>query len=314
MAPEAPAHRGSWVTSAIPSTSQLQHTVRAPARFEGVGVHTGARVCGRICPAEPDSGIVFVRSDITDRDPRIPARADAVCETRLGTVIGNAAGVRISTVEHLMAALSALSIDNAEVWVDGPEAPIMDGSSQPFVRAIDAVGRTAQARPRLGLEILETIEVAEGDKRAALVPASRFEVAFEILFEDTAIGRQCLDLVVDESSFRCELAEARTFGFLNEVEALRAAGLARGGTMDNVVVIDRGAVLNPEGLRRSDEFVRHKMVDAIGDLALLGAPILGRYEGRYSGHSLNNALARAVLATPRAWRKAPLAQPLARAV
>jgi UDP-3-O-[3-hydroxymyristoyl] N-acetylglucosamine deacetylase len=256
----------------------------------------------RICPAPADSGVVFVRTDVEGREPRIAARAQNVVETRLGTVIANADGVRVSTVEHLMAALGALAIDNAEVFIDGPEAPILDGSSAPFVRALDDAGRKTQARTRPTLEILEAIEIIDGDKRAALVPAGAFEVDFEILFEDAAIGRQRLALAVDEATFRRELAGARTFGFLHEVEALRAAGLARGGSMENVLVIDRGRVLNPEGVSRPDEFVRHKMVDAIGDMALLGAPILGRYEGRYAGHALNNALARAVLAKPGAWR------------
>jgi UDP-3-O-[3-hydroxymyristoyl] N-acetylglucosamine deacetylase len=282
--------------------TDLQHTLAAPSRLEGVGVHTGARVSLTLCPADADTGVVFHRIDVSDRDPKIAARVANVCETRLGTVIANGAGVRVSTIEHLMAALSALNIDNAVVRIDGPETPIMDGSADAFVRAIDAVGRTAQARHRLAMEILAPIEVIDGDKRAALMPCDDFEVDFEILFEDAAIGRQRLGLAVDETSFRAELAGARTFGFLHEVDALRAAGLARGGSMDNVVVIDRGAVLNPEGLRRPDEFVRHKMVDAIGDMALLGASLLARYEGRYAGHALNNALGRAVLAAPQAWR------------
>jgi UDP-3-O-[3-hydroxymyristoyl] N-acetylglucosamine deacetylase len=265
-------------------------------------------------PAPAGAGIVFLRTDVEHRDPRIPARADLVTETRLGTVIANADGVSVSTVEHLMAVLYGLNIDNAVVAVNGPEAPIMDGSSEPFVRLIDRAGRRAQAAPRQWLEILSPVVVQDGEKSAALLPADSFELAFQIDFDAAAIGRQSLDLIMDEPTFRTELAEARTFGFLHEVEALRAAGLARGGTLENVVVIDQGRIMNPEGLRRPDEFVRHKMLDALGDLALLGAPILGRYEGRYCGHALNNALARAVLADPSAWRFTRVQTPLAQAV
>ena len=291
-----------------------QHTLAAAISFSGVGVHTGQTVSVTVSPAPVHAGIAFVRTDIRDRDPRIAARADCVCETRLGTVIGNHDGVTVSTIEHLMAVFCGLGVDNAEVFIDGPETPIMDGSSEPFVQLIDRVGLRPQAARRDWIEILEPIVVADGDKRAALLPAFGFELALEIAFDTLAIGRQRIDLALDESVFRRELADCRTFGFLHEVEALRAAGLARGGTMDNVVVIDGAEVLNPKGLRRSDEFVRHKALDAIGDLYLLGAPLLGRYEGLYPGHALNNALARAVLATPSAWRMASAPRRLARAV
>jgi UDP-3-O-[3-hydroxymyristoyl] N-acetylglucosamine deacetylase len=293
---------------------RLQHTLASAVEFQGVGVHTGRIVSGRIEPARADTGVCFVRTDVTDRDPEIPARADLVAETRLGTVIANADGVRVSTIEHLMAALCGLQIDDAVVFIDGPEAPIMDGSCEPFVRLIDRAGRRPLGRPRRSIEILEAVEVVDGDKRAALLPADDFEVAFEIRFEDPAVGVQSLDLIVDEAVFRRDLAEARTFGFLHEVDALRAMGLARGGSLENVVVIDQGAVVNPEGLRRPDEFVRHKILDAIGDLYLLGGPILGRYESYCGGHALNNALARALLATPTAWRMTPHVRGLATAV
>ena len=294
--------------------SPLQHTINAPVRFSGLGVHSGQRVHVTISPAAVDTGIAFLRTDVTDRDPRIPALADRVVETRLGTVIANDAHVKVSTIEHLMAAFCGLGIDNAVVSLDGPEAPIMDGSCEPFVRLFDRAGRRPQQARRRFIEILEPIEVMEGEKRAALRPAEGFEVAFEIAFDADAIGRQSIDTTVDEEVFRRDFADCRTFGFLHEVEALRAAGLARGGSLDNVVVIDGGAVLNPMGLRRADEFVRHKALDAIGDLYLLGAPLLGRYEGLYSGHGLNNALARAVLARPSAWRIASGPVKLARAV
>jgi UDP-3-O-[3-hydroxymyristoyl] N-acetylglucosamine deacetylase len=292
----------------------FQHTVRAPALFAGVGVHTGAHVRVDVRPAPADHGVVFVRTDVTDRDNRVPATGEAVCKTQLGTVIGNAAGVTVSTIEHLMAAFAMLGIDNAVVELDGPEMPIMDGSSEPFVRILDRAGRRAQEAPRRFIEILDAVEVVDGDKRACLKPAERFEVAFEIRFPTAAIGVQKIDMAMDGPAFRRELADCRTFGFLHEVEALRAMGLARGGSMDNVVVIEGDRVLNPEGLRRPDEFVRHKALDAIGDLYVLGAPILGRFEGELAGHAINNQLVRALLARPEAWRVRTLIQDLAEAV
>jgi UDP-3-O-[3-hydroxymyristoyl] N-acetylglucosamine deacetylase len=291
-----------------------QHTVASRATFTGVGIHSGQRVTVEVRPAAAGAGIIFLRTDETVRDPLVPARAEAVADTRLGTTIANLDGVGVATVEHLMAALAGLEIDNAVVAIDGPEAPIMDGSAAPFVRVLEAAGRRSQASRRQVIEILEIVEVTDGDKYARLLPADGFEMAFEIAFDDAAIGRQSLDLRLDGAAFRRELADCRTFGFRDDVDALRAAGLARGGSLDNVVVIDGGAVLNAEGLRRPDEFVRHKMLDAIGDLYLLGAPIVGRYEGRYSGHALNNALARALLARPQAWRLADEPRELARAV
>jgi UDP-3-O-[3-hydroxymyristoyl] N-acetylglucosamine deacetylase len=280
----------------------FQHTVRSPALFAGVGVHTGAYTRVNVRSAPVNSGIVFVRTDVKDGDNRVPATGEAVCRTQLGTVIGNADGVTVSTLEHLMAAFAMLGVDNALVEVDGPEMPIMDGSAEPFVRVLDRAGLRPQEAARGYVEILKTIEVVDGDKRATLRPADGFEVAFEIAFESAAIGRQSIDLVMDEQAFREELADCRTFGFLQEVEALRAMGLARGGSMDNAVVIDGDRVLNPEGLRRPDEFVRHKALDAIGDLYVLGGPLLGRFEGVLAGHGLNNAVVRALLARPQAWR------------
>ncbi|MDR3513687.1 MAG: UDP-3-O-acyl-N-acetylglucosamine deacetylase [Caulobacteraceae bacterium] len=284
------------------SSAAFQHTLSAPAIIAGVGVHTGRRVRVSIRPAPADSGIVWVRTDVLDRDNRIPALGEAVVETRMETVLGNAAGVTVATVEHLSASLAALGVDNATVELDGPEAPIMDGSAEPFVQLLDRAGLRLQDAPRRYIEILSPVEVVEGDKRAALLPADQFEIAFEIAFSSGAIGRQSIDLAVNARSFRAELAGARTFGFIQEVEALRRMGLGLGGSMENVVVIDSDRVLNPEGLRWADEFVRHKALDAVGDLSLLGAPLIGRFEGRYAGHGINNALVRALLAQPDAWR------------
>ncbi len=291
----------------------MQHTVAGPAVFAGVGLHTGRRVRAAILPAPVDTGVVFLRTDV-DGDGRIEARAENVSSTRLSTVIANPAGASVSTIEHLMAALYGLGVDNALIELDGPEAPILDGSAAPFVSLVDRAGRRRQEASRQAIEILAPVEVTQGRKRAALVPAAGFELSVEIAFDSAAIGRQRLDMTLDEESFRAQLAGARTFGFLHEVEALRSAGLVRGGALENAIVIDGDRVLNPEGLNHPDEFVRHKAVDAVGDLATLARPLIGRYEGRLAGHALNNALARALLARPEAWRLKPLSPALAEAV
>jgi UDP-3-O-[3-hydroxymyristoyl] N-acetylglucosamine deacetylase len=295
------------------SVQVYQHTLKSPALFAGIGVHTGAYTRVSVKPAGVGSGIIFIRTDIADRDNIVPAHGEAVCKTQLGTVIGNAAGVTVATIEHLMAALVMLGVDNAVVELDGPEMPIMDGSSAPFIRVLDRAGLRTQDAARAYIEILDTVEVVDGEKRATLRPASGFEVAFDIAFESAAIGCQSVDLAMDEQMFRDELADCRTFGFLSDVEALRNMGLARGGSMENCVVVDGDEILNPEGLRRSDEPVRHKALDAIGDLYLLGAPLLGRFEGVLAGHGLNNALVRALLARPDAWRVRTFAEALRQA-
>ena len=280
--------------------ANLQTTLATTCRIAGVGIHGGNPVTLTVAPAPADSGVVFVRTDVAARQP-IPARCDKVRDTRLATVIGEG-GVTVSTVEHLMAALSGLGIDNALVELDGPETPIGDGSAADFVEAILAAGLARQDAPRRYLEILEPIEVTAPGKRAALVPAPRFEMSVEIIFESPAIGRQRLELAVDRASFRAEIAAARTFGFIAEVEQLRAMGLGRGASLENTIVVDGAHVMNPASLSRPDDFVRHKALDALGDLALLGHPVLGRYEASCSGHALNHALGTAVLARPDAWR------------
>jgi UDP-3-O-[3-hydroxymyristoyl] N-acetylglucosamine deacetylase len=258
-------------------------------------------------PAPAGAGVSFVRVDL-DGAPAIAARSESVCNTMLATVIGNAAGVTVSTVEHLMATLAGLGVDNALIEIDGPETPIMDGSADDFVAAVDQAGVALQDAPRRFIKILEPIEVTGNGKRAALVPAERFEMSVEIEFDAPAIGRQKVELALDPGSFRAELAGARTFGFIAEVEQLRAAGLGRGASLDNTIVVDGAQILNPDGLRRPDEFVRHKAMDALGDLAMLGAPVIGRYESVRGGHALNNQLVREVLARPQAWRMVTLAE------
>jgi len=302
----------------VPGFEILQHTLAGAAVFAGVGVHSGSHVRVSIRPAAADSGVVFVRADRPGPENRIRVSPDAVVRTQLNTEIGAPSGVTVSTVEHLLAAFAALAIDNVVVELDGPELPIMDGSAAPFIRLLDQAGRRTQDAPRRYIEILKPVVVEQGDKRAALLPGQSarpgLELDFEIAFASAAIGRQHIALRVDEQSFRRELAAARTFGFVHEVEALRARGLARAGGLENAIVVDGDRVLNPEGLRFANEFVRHKALDAVGDLYVLGAPVLGRFEGRYAGHALNNALVRALMADPDAWRERTFATALAEAV
>ena len=294
-----------------PRNDHRERTLVAPAICAGVGVHTGQRVRLAIRPAPTGTGIVFVRTDITDRDNRILVSGDAVVDARLNTMIENAAGVRLSTIEHLMAAFCALGVSNVIVEVDGPELPILDGSALPFVRLLDRAGFRRQQAPVRYIQILEPIHVTDGDKHAALYPCDRYEMRFEIDFDNAVIGNQVVDFIVDEQTFRDEIMSARTFGFAHEVEALRQAGLARGGSLENAVVIDGDEILNPGGLRMEREFVRHKALDAIGDLYVMGAPLLGRYEGYKPGHAVNNLLVRALLNAPHAWREVVLEPQLA---
>jgi UDP-3-O-[3-hydroxymyristoyl] N-acetylglucosamine deacetylase len=297
-------------------SSPCQHTLAAPTIFAGVGLHTGRRVRAALVPAPAGAGITFMRADLGGRT--VPARAGHVVGTRMGTVLGDGAGVTVSTVEHLMAALAALEIDNLVIELDGPEVPIMDGSCAEYLRLMDHVGRRAQDAPRRYLEVVKPLELTEGPegagRRVRLSPAPRLELAVEIDFDSPAIGRQRLELAPDEAAFRRELADARTFGFEHEVEALHAKGLALGGSLENAVVVGEGGVLNPEGLRWPDEFVRHKAADALGDLYLLGFPLIGRFEAVRAGHALHNAIARELLARPDAWRLRAPAADFARAV
>ena len=296
----------------------MQATLRRSVTFHGVGVHSGAPVRVSVRPAPRDHGVVFRRLDVVDADPLIPALWDRVVDTRLCTKLGNAAGVSVSTVEHLMATLAALGVDNARIDVDGPEIPILDGSAKPFLDALSAAGLAFEPGARRALRVLGPVSVEIGGARASLSPAEGLEMAFEIAFPDAAIGRQDLALAVDGDVFAAELADCRTFARRADVEALRAAGLARGGDLRSAVVVDGDRVLSPGGFRRPDECVRHKMLDAVGDLALAGAPILGRYEGVRAGHGVTNALLRALFARPDAWtwtdapERAPAAEPAAR--
>ena len=283
-----------------------QRTLKSSISCKGVGLHSGTRVNITLRPGAADSGIVFRRVDLRGR-PLIAARWDAVSDTRLNTCIANDDGVAIRTIEHLMAALAGSGIDNALIDIDGPEVPVMDGSASPFLFLIDCAGTIDLAAPRRAVRILKRVEVRDGEKVAALTPAfNGFSVRFEIDFASPAIARQECLVHLRDGTFKREVGRARTFGFEHEVEALRAAGLARGGSLDNAVVIGRdSSILNEDGLRYDDEFVRHKVLDAVGDLYLAGAPIVGHFHGVRSGHALNNRLLQALFADDSAWTWSP---------
>jgi UDP-3-O-[3-hydroxymyristoyl] N-acetylglucosamine deacetylase len=277
-----------------------QRTLKSLIRASGVGLHTGQKVRMALRPAPPDTGIVFRRIDLAS-PVDIPARADLVGETKLcsGLVRGEA---KVYTVEHLMSALSGLGVDNAYVDLDAPELPIMDGSASPFALLLQQAGLEEQAAPKRFLRVKKTIEVKDGDKWARLEPYQGFRLSFSIDFRHPVIERSTQSVTVDfaETSYLKEIARARTFGFMHEVEDLKDSGLALGGGLDNAVLLDEHEVLNSEGLRFADEFIRHKLLDAIGDLYLLGRPLLGAFTAHKSGHALNNKLARAALADPAA--------------
>ncbi|KAA2316231.1 UDP-3-O-acyl-N-acetylglucosamine deacetylase [Pseudooceanicola sediminis] len=272
----------------------MQNTLKAPVSFKGTGLHSGRSVSLTVRPAAADHGIWFRRTDIALGDAMIPAIWDAVDRTPLCTRLVNAAGASVSTVEHVMAALAGCGISNAIIDIDGPEVPILDGSAAPFVRGILARGIAAQSAPSRAIEILRPVEVSNGEAVARLQPNAVMEIAFEIDFSDAAIGHQSKALVMENGSFVRELCDSRTFCRQADVDLMHEKGLALGGTLDNAVVVDGDRIVTPGGLRHADEPVRHKMLDALGDLALAGAPILGRYEGLRAGHSLTNTLLRAV--------------------
>ena len=280
----------------------MQNTVKQSVHFSGVGLHSGAPVRMTIQPASANYGIWFRRSDILIGASMIPARWDVVEQTALCTRIVNAAGVSVSTIEHVMAALAGTGVNNALIEIDGPEVPILDGSSAEFVRAILEAGLLAQNAKVRALQILKPVTVRRGDASATLTPANGLKIDFHIDFEDAAIGVQDKSLAMSNGTFVRELCDSRTFCRKADVDAMHANGLALGGTLENAVVVDGENVLSPGGLRHQDEAVRHKMLDALGDLYLAGAPILGRYTGIRAGHSLTNELLRALFLTPGAFR------------
>ena len=278
-----------------------QRTLKSTIRTTGVGLHTGVKVALCLRPAAPDTGIVFRRIDL--QEP-VDIRADArlVTDTRLCSMIEQD-GVKVATIEHLMSAFSGLGIDNAYVDLNGPEVPIMDGSAGPFVYLIQSAGIEEQPIAKKFLCMRQTVRVEEGDKWACLAPHAGFRLSFSIDFAHPVFERSSQEATVDfaNTSYIKEVARARTFGFMQDVENLRDNGLALGGSLDNAIVMDEYRVLNTEGLRFDDEFVKHKLLDAIGDLYLIGRPIIGAFSAHKSGHALNNQLVRKVLTMSDAW-------------
>jgi len=279
----------------------VQNTLKSAAAFVGTGLHTGKPVRLVVRPAAADHGIWFRRSDVTDLDALIPALWNAVVPSKLCTLVANTDGVSVSTIEHLMAALAGLGIHNALIEIDGPEVPILDGSARPFVAGMLARGVQEQAMPVRAIRVLKSVEVRDGAAMARLDPAEMLEIDFFIDFSEPAIGRQERHLNMANGAFVRELSDSRTFCLQSDVDRMRAGGLARGGTLENAVVFDGDRVLSPGGLRHGDEPVRHKMLDAMGDLALAGGPLLARYTGVRAGHALTNRLLRVLFSTPGAF-------------
>jgi UDP-3-O-[3-hydroxymyristoyl] N-acetylglucosamine deacetylase len=278
-----------------------QRTIKSVIKATGVGLHTGKKVVMTLRPAQPDTGIVFRRVDI---DPPVDIRASAMCvtDTRLcSTVEGG--GAKVSTVEHVMSALAGLGIDNLYIDLAGPEVPIMDGSAAPFVFLLQSAGVAEQPAPKRFFRIRKPVEVRDGDKWARFEPYDGFRLSFSIVFDHPVFDKSSQSVTVDfaEVSYAKEVARARTFGFAQDVEAMRSMGLALGGSLDNAVVLDEYRVLNSDGLRYADEFVKHKVLDAVGDLYLVGHPVVGSFSAHKSGHALNNQLLRATLAEADAW-------------
>ena len=280
----------------------MQATLKTHVTFDGVGLHSGRAVRMVVRPALAGTGIVFCRTDILGRNPIIPALWHHVMVSPLNTRIENNDDVVVSTIEHVMAALAGCGITNARIDIDRGEVPIMDGSAAAFVRAFVDAGLVAQDSPLRAIEILTPIEVRRGDSVARLDPATSLQIDFAIDFDDAAIGRQSKTLNMANGTFVRELCDSRTFCRKSDVDAMHANGLALGGTYENAVVVDGADVLSPGGLRHKDEAVRHKMLDALGDLYTAGAPIMGRYTGVRAGHAMTNQLLRALFDTPDAWR------------
>ncbi len=278
-----------------------QRTLKSVIRATGVGLHTGEKVAMTLRPAPPNSGIVFRRIDLS-KPVDIVADAFKVTDTRLCSAL-EAGGARVATVEHLMSAFAGLGIDNAFVDLTGSEVPIMDGSAAPFVFLIQSAGIEQQPAPKRFFRIKRPVEVRDGEKWARFEPFDGFKLSFSIEFDHPAFERSAQTATVDfaDTSYVKEVARARTFGFIQEVEALRDSGLALGGSLDNAIVVDEYRVLNAEGLRYTDEFVKHKLLDAIGDLYLIGHPLIGAFSAHKSGHALNNRLLRAALSLDGAW-------------
>jgi len=279
----------------------VQTTLKSQVVFSGAGLHSGAAARVVVHPAPASTGIVFRRVDLAGQ-PQLAARWDNVVVSPLNTRLKTSDGVTVSTIEHLMAALSGCGVHNALIDIDGPEVPILDGSAATFVRGIVATGLTRLSAPLRAIEVLKDVSVVDGLSVATLSPATSLQIEFEIDFADVAIGQQRKTLNMANGTFVRELCDSRTFCRSADVDAMRANGLALGGTMENAVVVDGDKVLTPGGLRHPDEAVRHKMLDALGDLYTAGAPIIGRYTGKRAGHAMTNRLLHALFDQTDAWR------------
>lgn len=282
-----------------------QHTLAHRISCSGIGLHSGRAAELTLCPAKPGTGVVFKRLDVPAGEALVLARYDQVAETRLGTTIRNIYGTGVSTIEHLMAALWGAGVDNAIIELSGPEVPIMDGSSEPFMFMIECAGLVKQQAPRLSLRVLKTVEVREGNSVARVSPNGEGDegcvMHIEIEYDGSIITKQSATYDFRDMTFKQSLARARTFGFEHEVNALRKMGLALGGSLENAIVVGKDGILNEEGLRFGDEFLRHKALDCVGDLFLAGYPIDGRFDFVRPGHGINNRLLRALFADPSAY-------------
>lgn len=278
-----------------------QHTLQDSFSVIGVGLHSGLKSIMSVFPAEPDSGYTFVRRDVSSSRSLIKARWNNVVDTHLSTTIANNMGVRVSTVEHLLAALRGCGVDNAHVVLDAPEVPILDGSAETYVSMINNAGLQVQEAPRRALVIRKPVCVLQGEKFAGFSPARRAQIDVEIEFSSPVIGRQELSLPFNNEIFEREIAAARTFGFTEQISVLKELGYCKGGTVNNALLVDGRQVVNPGGLKFPDEFVRHKYLDVVGDLALVGAHIVGRFTGRATGHQLNNELLRELMMNDNSW-------------
>jgi len=277
----------------------LQRTLKKEINCSSIGLHTGRKVNMKIIPAPVDTGIIFIRTDLTDAEP-IPARYDNVCDTTLATTLGSN-GVTVSTVEHLLSAFSGMGVDNAIIELDSFEVPVMDGSALPFVNMLKEVGTHVQEKNKKLLIIKKPVSVTEGDASAVLLPAEEFKITYEIDFKHPFIGKQSYSMTFSDEKYEKEISAAQTFGFLKDLEFLQAKGLALGGSLKNVIVLDDKKIINKEGLRIPDVFVKHKILDAIGDLFLLGMPIIGHFMAYKSGHRLNNLLLKELMHKKDCW-------------
>jgi len=278
-----------------------QTTLKTSISCTGIGLHSGEKASMTMHPAPVDTGIVFERTDLRNGARVFPARYDYVSDTFLCTTLTNASGATLATVEHVMAAFSGCGIDNARIEVNSPELPIMDGSASPFVFLIECAGTETLDAPRRALRVQKPVSVIDGDKRASLAPLDGRRVSCEIIYDNDRIARQRASVMLTNETFKNEVSRARTFGLMEDVAGLQASGLALGGSLDNAVVVSGDKILNDGGLRFEDEFARHKVLDAVGDLALAGAPLIGAFDGFCSGHALNIQLLKALFADDDAW-------------